>query len=77
MTATILPMTDVLDAYRQAALEIRSLRRKGIRCHLEQHGSLAGPFLRIVEDRPPAKRAKRANHERICGEFRSPCAAAL
>lgn len=72
MNGTILPMNDPLAAYRQAALEIRELRRKGIRCHLEQHHSMAGPFLEIVEDRPSSSRALR---EKIRGEFRTPCAA--
>jgi hypothetical protein len=73
MTAIVFPLSDPLAAYRQAALDIRTLRRKGIRCHLEQRQGLAGPFLQIVEDLPTRPRSKR---DKIRGDYRTPCAAA-
>lgn len=68
-------MTDPLAAYRQAALDIRAMRRKGIHCHLEQHQGPTGPFLEIVEDRPAKSSFAQAYREKIRGEFRTPCAA--
>ncbi|WP_035606163.1 hypothetical protein [Haloferula sp. BvORR071] len=76
MNATvILPLADPLAAYREAALEIRALRRRGIRCHLEQHQGQAGPFLEIIEDHHPAPRFLTPAREKICAEIRTPCAA--
>jgi len=54
--AMTIPMTDVLSSYRQAALRIRDLRRKGIACHLEQKAHPAGPYLEIVCDKPRGER---------------------
>jgi hypothetical protein len=65
MNANPLPMTDLLAAYRQAALEIRALPRKGIRCHLEQHQGMTGPFLKIVDDHPGVPQDARRNREKL------------
>jgi hypothetical protein len=65
MNANLLPMTDLLAAYRQAALEIRALRRKGIRCHLEQHQGITGPFLKVVNDLPRVPQDARRNPEKL------------
>jgi hypothetical protein len=43
-----IPMDDVLQSYRQAALRIAELRRKGIPCHLEKKANENGHYLRIV-----------------------------
>jgi len=50
MRTRITPVTDVLAAHEQAALEIGELRRKGIHCHVEEHAGRDGPQVDVVRD---------------------------
>lgn len=53
MRTRIIPATDVLAAHEQAAIEIGELRRKGIRCHVEEHAGRDGPQVDVVRDLGP------------------------
>ncbi len=47
---TRIPAPDTLAAYERAAEEIGELRRKGIPCHLEEHGDPGGHCIDVIRD---------------------------
>lgn len=47
---TTIPAPDTLAAYERAAEEIGKLRRRGVHCHLEEHGDPAGHHIEVVRE---------------------------
>ena len=50
MNEKIIPAADNLAAHELAAAEITELRKKGIHCHIEEHGHSHGHHLDVVHD---------------------------